>query len=136
MWARDMGKRKMKRFVWDIETWGLDCRNFAFACVINIDTDEEMFFDNTSDLRGYFENEAPCVVYAHNSHGFDTFSIIGKEEAYNASKIAMGTNIYELTINKVRYRDTKHLFPMRLAQLGEALERSDTRRYRVLLSRL
>jgi len=121
MWAREMGKRKMKRFVWDIETWGLDARNFAFACVINIDTDEEMYFDNTTDLRGYFESQAPCAVYAHNSHGFDTFSIIGKEEAYNAKKIAMGTRIYELTINKVRYRDTKHLFPMRLSQLGDAL---------------
>tara|TARA_R110002012_G_C11674432_1_gene613475 strand:- start:9904 stop:11721 length:1818 start_codon:yes stop_codon:yes gene_type:complete len=121
MWAREMGKRKMKRFVWDIETWGLDARNFAFACVINIDTDEEMYFDNTTDLRGYFESQAPCAVYAHNSHGFDTFSIIGKEEAYNAKKIAMGTRIYELTINKVRYRDTKHLFPMKLSQLGDAL---------------
>jgi len=121
IFARNVNKRKMKRFVWDIETWGLDVRNFAFGCVVNIDTGEERTFFEASEIRDFFESEAPCAVYAHNSHGFDTFSVIGRQEAYEAKKIAVGTRIYELTLNKVRYRDTKHLFPMKLSQLGEAL---------------
>ena len=116
-----MGKRKWKRIVWDIESWGLDARRFAFACTIDVATGEERIFHSAPEARAYFESEAPCYVYAHNQFGFDLFSIIGKQEAYEAKKIAMGTNIYELTLNRVRYRDTKHLFPMRLAELGAAL---------------
>ena len=41
MFARNVGKQKPRRLVWDIETWGLDARNFAFACVIDVATGEE-----------------------------------------------------------------------------------------------
>ena len=121
MFARNVGKRKPRRLVWDIETWGLDARNFAFACVIDVATGEEWTFHTAKEARAHFESLAPCIVYAHNQFGFDAFSIMGKMEALESKKIAMGTNIYELTLNRVRYRDTKHLFPMRLAQLGDAL---------------
>ena len=121
MFARNVGKRKGRRLVWDIESWGLDARNFAFACVIDVATGEEWTFHSSMEAREHFESLAPCIVYAHNQFGFDAFSIISKLEALEAKKVAMGTNIYELTLNKVRYRDTKHLFPMRLADLGDAL---------------
>ena len=121
MFARNVGKRKPRRLVWDIETWGLDARNFAFACVIDVASGEEWTFYSARESREHFEALAPCIVYAHNQFGFDAFSIMTKMEALEAKKIAMGTNIYELTLNKVRYRDTKHLFPMRLSQLGDAL---------------
>ena len=121
MFARNVGKRKGRRLVWDIETWGLDARNFAFACVIDVATGEEWTFHSATEAREHFESLAPCIVYAHNQFGFDAFSILSKQEALEAKKVAMGTNIYELTLNKVRYRDTKHLFPMRLSDLGDAL---------------
>ena len=121
MFARNVGKRKGRRLVWDIETWGLDARNFAFACVIDVATGEEWTFHSATEAREHFESLAPCIVYAHNQFGFDAFSIMSKQEALEAKKVAMGTNIYELTLNKVRYRDTKHLFPMRLSDLGDAL---------------
>jgi len=121
MFARNVGKRKGRRLVWDIETWGLDARNFAFACVIDVATGEEWTFHSATEAREHFESLAPCIVYAHNQFGFDAFSIMDKQEALEAKKVAMGTNIYELTLNKVRYRDTKHLFPMRLSDLGDAL---------------
>ena len=121
MFARNVGKRKGRRLVWDIETWGLDARNFAFACVIDVATGEEWTFHSATEAREHFESLAPCIVYAHNQFGFDAFSIMSKQEALEAKKVAMGTNIYELTLNKVRYRDTKHLVPMRLSDLGDAL---------------
>ena len=89
--------------------------------VIDVATGEEWTFHTAKEARAHFESLAPCIVYAHNQFGFDAFSIMGKMEALESKKIAMGTNIYELTLNRVRYRDTKHLFPMRLAQLGDAL---------------
>jgi hypothetical protein len=52
--------------------------------------------------------------------GFDLFSLLGIEEAYQARKIASGTNIYEIRHNKVKYRDSKHLFPLKLSQLGDS----------------
>ena len=121
MFASAMGKRKWKRIVWDIETWGLDARNFAFACSIAVETGEERTFYSAGEARDYFESQAPCLVYAHNQFGFDAWSLMSKVEAKEAKKIAMGTNIYELTLNRVRYRDTKHLFPMKLSDLGAAL---------------
>ena len=121
MWARNLNKRRYKRIVWDIETWGLDARNFAFGASIYVETGEEKIFFKPEDARAYFESEAPCVVYAHNQFGFDLWSIVSKQQALEAKKIAAGTNLYEITINRVRYRDTKHLFPLRLGQLGAAL---------------
>ena len=41
MWARNLNKRRYKRIVWDIETWGLDARNFAFGASINVETGEK-----------------------------------------------------------------------------------------------
>jgi len=52
--------------------------------------------------------------------GFDVFSLLDIEEAYQARKIASGTNIYEIRHNKVKYRDSKHLFPLKLSQLGDS----------------
>ena len=107
-------------FVYDIETWGLNASRFAFGCSLEINTGEERIFRNPQDARSYFEENAPCIVYAHNSFGFDLFSLLDIEEAYQARKIASGTNIYEIRHNKVKYRDSKHLFPLRLSQLGDS----------------
>ena len=122
MFARFLGSRKMLRYVFDIETWTLDARRFAFACAINIDTGERRLFYEACEARSFFEANAPCAVYAHSMFGFDLWSIVSKEEAYEAKKIAMDTQMYEVTINKVRYRDTANLFPLTLSELGDALE--------------
>ena len=122
MFARLMGKRKMLRYVFDIETWTLDARRYAFGCVIDIDTGERWLFHEASEARSFFEDNAPCAVYSHNMFGFDLWSLVSKQEAYEARKIAMDTKMYELTLNKVRYRDTVNLFPMTLSELGDALQ--------------
>ena len=124
-WIRASGAAKPyagKVFVYDIETWGLNSQAFAFGCSRNINTGEEEIFYSQELARSYFEENAPCIVYAHNSFGFDLFSILNLEEAYQARKIAQGTNIYEIRHNKVKYRDSKHLFPMKLSALGDSFK--------------
>ena len=124
-WIRASGAAKPyegKVFVYDIETWGLNSQAFAFGCSRNINTGEEEIFYSPELARSYFEDNAPCIVYAHNSFGFDLFSILNLEEAYQARKIAQGTNIYEIRHNKVKYRDSKHLFPMKLSALGDSFK--------------
>ena len=124
-WIRASGAAKPyegKVFVYDIETWGLNSQAFAFGCSRNINTGEEEIFYSPELARSYFEENAPCIVYAHNSFGFDLFSILNLEEAYQARKIAQGTNIYEIRHNKVKYRDSKHLFPMKLSALGDSFK--------------
>jgi len=124
-WIRASGAAKPyagKVFVYDIETWGLNSQAFAFGCSRNINTGEEEIFFSPELARSYFEENAPCIVYAHNSFGFDLFSILNLEEAYQARKIAQGTNIYEIRHNKVKYRDSKHLFPMKLSALGDSFK--------------
>ena len=124
-WIRASGAAKPyggKVFVYDIETWGLNSQAFAFGCSRNINTGEEEIFYSPELARSYFEENAPCIVYAHNSFGFDLFSVLNLEEAYQARKIAQGTNIYEIRHNKVKYRDSKHLFPMKLSALGDSFK--------------
>ena len=124
-WIRASGAAKPytgKVFVYDIETWGLNSQAFAFGCSRNINTGEEEVFYSPELARSYFEENAPCIVYSHNSFGFDLFSILNLEEAYQARKIAQGTNIYEIRHNKVKYRDSKHLFPMKLSALGDSFK--------------
>lgn len=122
-WIRASGASKPfggSVIVWDIESWGLYASKFAFGCTLNINTGEERIFYNAQEARSYFEENAPCIVYAHNQMGFDLFSLLDIEEAYQARKIASGTNIYEIRHNKVKYRDSKHLFPLKLSQLGDS----------------
>ena len=124
-WIRASGAAKPyagKVFVYDIETWGLNSQAFAFGCSRNINTGEEEVFNSPEAARLHFEENAPCIVYSHNSFGFDLFSILNMEEAYQARKIAQGTNIYEIRHNKVKYRDSKHLFPMKLSALGDSFK--------------
>ncbi len=124
-WIRASGAAKAytgKVFVYDIETWGLNSQAYAFGCSRNINTGEEEVFNSPEEARSHFEENAPCIVYAHNSFGFDLFSILNLEEAYQARKIAQGTNIYEIRHNKVKYRDSKHLFPMKLSALGNSFK--------------
>ena len=107
-------------YVYDIESWGLNASAYAFSTAIEINTGEEIVFHDPQLARSHFEENSPCIVYAHNSFGFDLFSILNIEEAYQARKIASGTNIYEIRHNGVKYRDSKHLFPLKLSQLGDS----------------
>ena len=109
-----------KVYAYDIESWGLHASAYAFSAAVEINTGEEIVFHNPEEARSHFEENAPCIVYAHNSFGFDLFSILNVEEAYQARKTASGTNIYEIRHNKVKYRDSKHLFPLKLSQLGDS----------------
>ena len=109
-----------KVYAYDIESWGLNASAYAFSAAVEINTGEEIVFHNPEEARSHFEENAPCIVYAHNSFGFDLFSILNVEEAYQARKTASGTNIYEIRHNKVKYRDSKHLFPLKLSQLGDS----------------
>ena len=124
-WTRASGPSKPfngPSLVFDIESWGLFASKSAFGCSRNIETGEERVFDDMQEARQYFEDQAPCIVYAHNNFGFDIWSILDLETVHNSPKMASGTNIYEIRHNKVRYRDSKNLFPgMRLSELGDAL---------------
>ena len=110
-----------KLFTYDIETWGLNATKFAFAVTENVSTGEQLVFYTPREVRVYFEENAPCIVYAHNGSGFDHYSLFSKQELYEAKKSASGTKVFEYEINEVKYRDTKHLLPMRLSQLARSV---------------
>ena len=109
-------------FVWDIETWGLDATAFAFGCTQNVNTGEERTFFEKEALREYLESQAPCVVYAHNSSRYDTLCLFTSNELYNADKIANGTRIYQIKVNDVQYRDSKHLLNLPLSDIAVSVE--------------
>lgn len=119
---KPVGRKIKRRYVCDIETWGLYASRFAFGCIIDIDTKEEHTFYTAEGMRAFFEWYAPCDVYAHNGTGFDYWSWISKLEGYTAKKLCRNTDILQMEIEKVTYYDTKFLFPMRLAQLGDAMQ--------------
>ena len=107
---------------WDIETWGLDATAFAFACTRIVSTGEQRVFFTVEALREYLESLAPCIAYAHNSARYDTFCLFSAREMYNAKKVANGTRIFELEVNGVKYRDSKHLLPMSLDGVAKSVE--------------
>ena len=115
-------------FAWDIETWGLNAKRFVFAVIENVATGEQYVFHSIQETRRFFEDNAPCVCYAHNGSGFDNYSLYSTEELYSARKTASGTKVFEYEINGVKLRDTKHLLPMRLAQLAKSvsMEKGET----------
>ena len=114
--------------VWDTETWGLDATALAFACTNVVSTGEEHVFYDRETLRTYLESMAPCVAYAHNGNRYDVFSLFTAEELYNAPKVANGTRIFELEVNGVKYRDSKHLLPLPLSKIAVSvgMEKGET----------
>jgi len=108
-------------YAWDVETWGLNAPAFAFGCVVNVETGAEHTFHDASELRRFFEDNAPCRCFAHNGNRYDCFSILSKREAYEAKKLSADTRVFEYEVSGVKYVDTKHLIPLRLAQIAESV---------------
>ncbi|MCP4122592.1 MAG: hypothetical protein GY751_12635, partial [Bacteroidetes bacterium] len=92
------------------------------ACVENVNSGEQYSFLSAEECRRYLESQAPCIAYAHNGNGFDVFGLVSKRELYEARKVASGTKVFEYEINGVKYRDTKHLIPMRLSQVARSVD--------------
>lgn len=115
-------KKDIKRYTYDCETWGLYASRYSFSVVMDIDTEQHHVFHKAQDMREFFENNSPCMAFAHNGNSFDIFSMYSRDEIYNDSKMLLrNTDILEIKINGVIYRDTKYLFPLRLKQLGESM---------------
>ena len=106
---------------YDLETSGLNATKPIFGCTKRIDTGSERTFSSMRKLREYLESLAPCIAYAHRGSSFDMFGILTAEEVYNARKVTADTRIFEIEINGVRYRDSKQLIPISIAQLGDSL---------------
>ena len=41
-------------FAWDIETWGLNAKRFAFAVIENVATGEQYVFHSIHETRRFF----------------------------------------------------------------------------------
>jgi len=106
---------------WDVETRGLNATDPVFGCVTLVETGEEHTFESLPDLRSFLESHAPAIAYAHNGNRFDCHSIFSKRELYQAEKVAAGTRVFEYEVSGVKYRDTKHLLPLRLAQVARSV---------------
>jgi len=111
-----------KLFAYDTETQGLNATDVLIACVENVNTGEQHSFLSAEECRRYLESQAPCIAYAHNGNGFDVFGLVSKRELYEARKVASGTKVFEYEVNGVKYRDTKHLIPMRLSQVARSVD--------------
>jgi hypothetical protein len=108
-------------FVYDTETQGLNAVLAVLYCIMNVETGEEYTFYDRASFRDFIESKAPCVAYAHNGNSFDIFSVLSKEECYRSRKVSAGTKLFEIEFNGVKYRDSKHIFPMTLAQLAKTV---------------
>ena len=108
-------------FVYDTETPGLQANKPLLFCFKNIRNGSEYTFFTREDARRFIESNAPAVAYAHNGNSFDIFGMLSPEEIYNSKKITANTKIFEVEHNGVKYRDSKHLFPMSLDGLGKTV---------------
>ena len=114
-----------KLFTYDTETKGLNATEALIACVENINSGEQHSFygDNAAEeCREFLEANAPCIAWAHNGNSFDVFGLVSKRELYEAKKIASGTKVFEYEINGVKYRDTRHLIPLKLSQVARSVD--------------
>ena len=114
-------KKDIKRYTYDIESWGLYASRYSFSVVMNIDTEEYHVFHDAQEMREFFESNSPCMAYAHNGNSFDIFSMYTRDEIYENKMLMRNTDILEVTINKVTYRDSKYLLPLRLHQIGSSM---------------
>ena len=108
-------------WTYDTETPGLNAPAAVIWCLENIRTREQYVFYDRGSFRSFIESQAPAILWAHNGNRFDIFSCLSAREAYDARKVSTGTRLFEVEYNGVKYRDSKHLFPMSLARLAETV---------------
>ena len=118
---RDGSPKVEAHFVYDLETRGLNATQPIFGACIKMETGEESVFSCMESMRHHFEANAPCVAWAHNGSKFDIFGLLNKEECYESKKVLGGTTIYELELNGVLYRDSKHLLDLPLSKLAKSV---------------
>ena len=118
---RDGTPKVKAHFVYDLETRGLNATDPIFGACIKMETNEEWVFSCMKSMRKHFEAHTPCVAWAHNGSKFDIFGLLNKEECYESKKILGGTVIYELELNGVLYRDSKHLLNLPLSKLAKSV---------------
>lgn len=112
------GKTKL---VVDIETNGLDAGNYVFGVTMHMGTGEHWVFTDPISQRDHFEEFAPAIVFAHNAFGFDYWAFYNKEETKQATKMWKGSKLLSVNVNKIEWRDSKDLMPMRLSDIGDSL---------------
>lgn len=122
MMAVNAGKPKGETLLaYDIETNGLDARKFVFGCVINIGTGERYHSSDLVSFREYIESCSPCIAYAHNGSKYDLYGLYSQDSLYQCKKVSTGTRVFEYEINGVKYRDSRHLFPMNLNSVAKSV---------------
>lgn len=113
--------QKVRRFVVDIETNGLNAGNYVFGVLMDMDSAEHWVHHDALELRSQLEGFAPAIVYAHNAFGFDAWAFYNKLEVKAAQKLWKGSKLLSFKIAGVEWRDSTDLMGMRLAQIGDSL---------------
>ena len=108
-------------WTYDTETPGLNAPAAVLYGLENIRTGEQYVFYDRNSFREFVESHAPAILWAHNGNRFDVFSVLSASEAYEARKVSQGTRLFEIEYNGVKYRDSKHIFPMPLSRLAETV---------------
>ena len=104
----------IERWIFDIETWGLDARSSSMALGVALSWDgkETVVFKDSANARTFFESRnKDIIVYAHNGWGYDFLALgYSKREILDAEIVRSGTKILQGSFkhgdNTIHYRDS------------------------------
>tara|TARA_R110002020_G_scaffold143534_1_gene315865 strand:+ start:260 stop:2155 length:1896 start_codon:yes stop_codon:yes gene_type:complete len=117
----------VERWFLDIETWGLNARNYAFCVLKNWKGDIQKVFYDLSEAKDFLHTRPTnVIVYAHNCWKFDGLAFYDVKELIHADRLATGTRIISMTIEtesgiKIEWRDTVAILPLSVSALGDSL---------------
>lgn len=114
--------------VFDIETWGLDAKRFAFGCTKYRDEPVKYWFDKdkmweylTSSGKG--KKRRGCIWFAHNIQ-FDIHAFVNNVRTEDELKTLFHKGRFILAEHRktgIRFYDSLNLFHTKLSKIGEDL---------------
>jgi len=119
----------IERWIFDIETWGLDARSSSMALGVALSWDgkETVVFKDSANARTFFESRnKDIIVYAHNGWGYDYLALgYSKREILDAEIVRSGTKILQGSFkhgdNTIHYRDSYGIINLPLSKIGQSL---------------
>lgn len=118
---------EVRRYFWDIESWGLNPARPAFMVVkperqFTKSTPDEWVFWSGSEMLDWIDTlpkKHRHIFYAHNGNAFDIYALFTARELADMKKVASDSRVFSFVYRPhVQFRDSLHLLAAGLSAYG------------------
>tara|TARA_R100001460_G_scaffold35891_3_gene68988 strand:- start:2966 stop:4861 length:1896 start_codon:yes stop_codon:yes gene_type:complete len=120
-------ERQIRRFYWDIESWGLNPARPAFIVVkperqFTASMPDEWVFWSGEEMLDWLDTlpkKHLHIFYAHNGNAFDIYALFDARKLADMRKVASDSRVFSFQFqDHIHFRDSLHLLDAGLSAFG------------------